>query len=111
LEDERIVVTIEEVSDVPFIGIEFSPQAFEGVLVVVVPVLCPSVGVGRPRVVKAVNVGHDLASVDDSFTFFGAVYPYYVNFELVALRLRPLVVHHQLAPFYESKVRADEKFT
>ena len=105
-----MVVSVEEFGDVLPVRIEFPPQAFEGMLVVVIPILVPPVGVGRPRVVKAVNMGHDLASVDNSFTFFGAVYPYYVNFELVALRLRPLVVHYQLALFYKPKIRADQKF-
>jgi hypothetical protein len=80
------------------------------VLVVFVPVLYPSVVVGRSRVVKAVDVGHNLAGIDDSFALFSAIYAYHVDFELVALLLRALVVHHQLATLYESKVRADEKF-
>jgi hypothetical protein len=56
-------------------------------------------------------VGHNLAGVDDSFPLFGVIYTYHIDFNLVTLLLRALIVHHQLTPFYKSKVRANEKFT
>jgi hypothetical protein len=61
--------------------------------------------------VKTVDVSYHFAGVDDSFALFSAIYAYHVDFELVALLLRALIVHHQLAPFYKPKVRTDEKFT
>jgi hypothetical protein len=54
--------------------------------------------------VKSVDVGHNLAGVDDPVASFGVVYPYHVDFELVALLLQALIIHHQLAPLYKTKV-------